>query len=231
MKQIIFKHIIFLGSVLILMLFTFKPVLAQDSTLSFKKNEVWASPFVRGAQYKRAINSNSFLKVGLSFNLEKGNNNVNYNVDGNYPYSIQNEHGNRTDYGTTVLIGFEKRKAFTNKLSLFYGPDILYSHYKSNWRSNSNNNYSNGSWNVEESNGKYLNQRFALGFALGTIYHFNNTFGVGVSWFPEIYYSKYTQKSSGNNAGNYTYTSDQTRIDERLGVSLNAPALNVLIKI
>jgi hypothetical protein len=233
MNKIIFKRTSFLASIIFLMLVSFKPAKAQDSMPILKKNEVWVNFISPGAQYKRAINSNTYLKVGLSFNFNKSKNERQYKNDDEFSYQFgdPNSSGNNQLYSNSFRLGLEKRKSIADKVSILYGPDISYGF--TNWKNNTSRleyTYISGSLvpNIIDSRAKNFSQKFAVGFSLGVMYQFNNTFGVGVCWIPEIYY--YSQNISEHSSSSSSYSSSETYKEDSYGFGLYKPELNVVIK-
>lgn len=190
---------------------------AQDST-QFKKNEVWVNFFNPGANYKRALNSNTFLKVGVSFDFSKGqsvqnNYNNDINSDKIYRY-IKNDQYNR------ISLGIEKRVIISSKITLYHGPELLYGYSNNKTKDSKKNMYN-------ESNQK--DQKFGTGYTMGAIYNFNRFLGIGINWFPYIYYNFSKTESifiNPNTQVNQTYIIRANTF----GVQLATPDVSLILE-
>ncbi|MCR6638245.1 MAG: hypothetical protein NVV82_04440 [Sporocytophaga sp.] len=217
MKQIIFNKIIFSISFIFLLFLLIGNLNAQDN-IPFKKNEVWINFFNSGANYKRSLNPKTFLKVGVTLDFSKGlsiHNNYNNNLNSNKIYG----YFKNIQYNS-ISLGIEKRVIISSKMTLYHGPELLYG-YSNNKRKGSARNMYN------ETNHK--NQKFGAGYTIGAIYNFNSFLGIGINWFPYIYYNFSKTESifiNPNTQVNQTYISQANTF----GVQLATPDVNLILK-
>jgi hypothetical protein len=222
MRQIIFTKVIFSGSIIFLLFLSIGNLKAQDS-IQFKKNEVWVNFFNPGANYKRALNQNTFLKAGVTFDFSIGK--AKQDNLYSHPNDDRRNKYNKANQALNIYLGIEKRSILSSKLTLFHGPEISYG-----LSGNKSKNKEKNKDDIPYHESNFNSQTLGAGYTIGAIYSFNNLLGIGVSWSPRLYYN-FTKWENYSHYTNPQYTYTDIDRDNRLGIELSTPRLSLILKL
>ena len=160
------------------------------------------SPVNLQLKHKRQIGKKTYFKIGLISLSAYGNSQ--HNQDPNYFPTTS------SGYSAGIELGIEFRRQLTNRFSVFHGPNLNFSYYKSFSRSLNPAIPTNKQKNTSE------NYRGAIPYSIGILFNLSSNILVSAELNPNINYNYQEYKNGQNQQSNNISENISIGFDNRI---------------